>query len=152
MNSQHFYLLEQEMFTSSRTKIRVHWFDYAFLMAALVFICGGCLMALDLASSHSAGQVSVFSQLLTTAQEWQPVVWERLCTGVMLLAASVVNSALMAVFIQVLRQLDRKVSRSRQRQWQRMRMVRTPSRGVVANTAATHSAALSGFLLNPLIR
>lgn len=138
------------MFFKNRAKVRVHWFDYAFLMTALVFICGGCLMALDLAASYNAGQESSLSQMLTIAQEWQPVVWERLCTGALLLAASVVNSALMTVFVQMLRLMDRKVSRSRQRHWRSQKTARPAT--VILGKPHGSQAAFSGYLLNPLMR
>ncbi len=158
MNSQHFYFLEQESFARSRTQIRVHWFDYAFLTAALLFICIGALVALDMGSSYQAGQQSWVQHLIHTVQEWQPVVWERLCTGVMLFLASVVNSALMVALIQIMRHLDRHLSRSRQRRWQGCGVTkiqvssRPRSNKPSAAMRPAQSAAISGFLLNPLIR
>jgi hypothetical protein len=158
MNSQPLYFLEQKGFANPRAAIRVHWFDYAFLTGALLFICGGALFALDMGSSYHAEQPSWIQCLIATMQEWLPVVWERLCTGVMLFLASVFNSALMVALVQLMRHFDRHISRTRQRHWQGFGVSRkaipsnSHSNVVVEAMRPQQAAALSGFLLNPLIR
>ncbi len=158
MNSQPLYFLEQKSFKQARPEIRVHWFDYAFLTGALLFVCGGALFALDMGSAYHADQTSWLQTLIATVQDWQLVVWERLCTGVLLFLASVVNSALMVALVQVMRHLDRHFSRSLQRRWQGFGTHRVVipfhSHAHVVNEPRNplKAAPLSGFLLNPLIR
>ena len=135
-------------------RIRIQWFDYAFFTLALVGICGGALFLLELASSQNNGQDSIITRFMNEAATWLPVVSQKLMTYTTLFFAGVVNSAVIVITVQVLRNLDRMISRSRQRRWPASRQ----------NSARHHTTPVSSprrqpvqalktnsFLLSPII-
>ncbi len=135
--------------------MRIHWFDYAFFTLALIGICGGALFLIELGSAQSNGQGSIVTRFMDEASVWLPVISQKLTTYGLLLLASVVNSALMVLFVQLLRTMDRTFSRSRQRRWPASN--RVPARARSVYVKATHqqqAPALNrdSFLLSPIIR
>jgi len=148
---------------------RVHWLDYAFFTLVLIMICGGALFMLELGSSQSAGHESTLGQLMSEGSIWLAVAVKKISYYGLLFLASVVNSALMVAFIQIVRTVDRRFSRSVQRRWpsstrnvsqtrpaparpaarQNVVIARAPVSVVVAASAAPLHRS---FLLNPLIR
>lgn len=155
MNCSQFYFLEEVSRISPR-RSRIQWIDYAVLSLAMIFVCGGCLLALDMASAHSHGGQSFSSHASHVIHEWHPVVLQKISTGLMLLSASVVNSALLVGFVHLLRNMDRRLSRARQRQWQQqLQIARQAARkdaGAAASRQPEQTRQLSGFLINPLLR
>lgn len=155
MNCSQFYFLEEASRISPR-RSRIQWIDYAVLSLAMIFVCGGCLLALDMASAHSHGGESFSSHASHVIHEWHPVVLQKVSTGLMLLSASVVNSALLVGFVHLLRNMDRRLSRARQRQWQQhLQIARQASRkdaGAVSSRQPEQTRQLSGFLINPILR
>ncbi len=134
--------------------MRIHWFDYAFFTLALIGICGGALFLLELASAESTGQGTFVTRFLEQAAVWLPVVSQKLTTYGLLFLASVVNSAVMVLFVQLLRTMDRTFSRSRQRRWPASNRVPVRSRSVNVQATRQPAPVLSrdGFLLSPIIR
>lgn len=135
--------------------MRIHWFDYAFFTLALIGICGGALFLIELGSAQSNGQGSIVTRFMDEAAVWLPVISQKLTTYGLLLLASAVNSALMVLFVQLLRTMDRTFSRSRQRRWPASN--RVPARAHSVYVKATHhqqAPALNrdSFLLSPIIR
>lgn len=142
---------------------RVHWFDYAFFTLILIMICGGALFMLELGSTQSAGHESTLGQLMSEGSIWLAVAVKKISYYGLLFLASVVNSALMVAFVQIVRSLDRRFSRSVQRRWpsssHKVRQTRpTATQAViVARAPATVVVASAkslprSFLLNPLMR
>jgi hypothetical protein len=150
------FFLEAPAFPARRaSRMRIHWFDYAFFTLALIGICGGALFLLELGSAQSSGQGSFFARFMEEAAVWLPVVSQKLTTYGLLFLASVVNSAVMVLFVQVLRTMDRTFSRSRQRRWPASN--RLPARPRSSNVQATRQQpapvlSRDGFLLSPIIR
>lgn len=135
--------------------MRIHWFDYAFFTLALIGICGGALFLLELGSVQTSGQGSFITRFMEEAAVWLPVISQKLTTYGLLLLASVVNSAMMVLFVQLLRTMDRTFSRSRQRRWPASN--RVPARPRSANVQAVRQRqapvlSRDGFLLSPIIR
>jgi hypothetical protein len=155
MNCSQFYFLEEASRISPR-RSRIQWIDYAVLSLAMIFVCGGCLLALDMASAHSNGGPSFSSHASNVIHEWHPVVFQKISTGLMLLSASVVNSALLVGFVHLLRNMDRRLSRARQRQWQQQLQIARQASHKEATVAAPRQSEqtrqLSGFLINPILR
>ncbi len=155
MNCSQFYFLEESSRISHR-RSRIQWIDYVVLSLAMIFVCGGCLLALDMASAHSNGGLSFSSHASHVIHEWHPLVWQKVSTGLMLLSASVVNSAVLVGFVHLLRNMDRRLSRARQRQWQQqLQIARQDSRkdpGAVSPRQTEQTRQLSGFLINPILR
>lgn len=149
---------------------KIHWFDYAFFTLILIMICGGALFMLELGSSQSVGHDSMVSQLMSEGSIWLTVAIKKISYYGLLFLASVVNSALMVAFIQIVRTLDRRFSRSVQRRWpsstrqvsqalQAPARTATPSQTVVVARAPATVVVRSSteplhrsFLLNPLMR
>jgi hypothetical protein len=150
------FFLEAPAFPARRaSRMRIHWFDYAFFTLALIGICGGALFLLELGSAQSSGQGSFFARFMEEAAVWLPVVSQKLTTYGLLFLASVVNSAVMVLFVQVLRTMDRTFSRSRQRRWPASNRVTTrPNSSNVQMVCKQPAPALSrdAFLLSPIIR
>jgi hypothetical protein len=142
----------------------VHWFDYAFFTLILIMICGGALFMLELGSTQSAGHESTLGQLMSEGSIWIAVAVKKISYYGLLFLASVVNSALMVAFVQIVRSLDRRFSRSVQRRWpsssHKVRQTRPASTQavIVARAPATMVVPASAkslprsFLLNPLMR
>ncbi len=110
-------------------RVKIHWLDYAFFTLVLIMICGGALFMLELGSTHSSGQSSILGQLIQESSTWLTVAAQKVSYYGILFLASVVNSALMVLFVQVLRTLDRRFSRSMQRRWPST-SVKVPARPV----------------------
>lgn len=144
-------------------RMKIRWFDYAFFTLILIMICGGALFMLELASAQSAGHESTLSQLMSEGSVWLSVAVKKISYYGLLFLASVVNSALMVAFTQVLRTLDRRFSRKVQRRWpsssyhvSQTRQA-TPAQSVAAMHAPVLAAASASplhrsFLLSPLLR
>ncbi|SKB04354.1 hypothetical protein SAMN02745166_04047 [Prosthecobacter debontii] len=134
---------------------RLSGFDFVFLLTATLFIIGGCFFMLDLAAAHSSGQESSMLRTITDVSSWLPSMIATLAATVgkyvLLLAASVLNSALIVMLVQFLRSLDRRVSH-----------VSISKREAVVNTSyvrpakeGRQAAAVrqsSPFLLTPVFR
>lgn len=155
MNCSQFYFLEEISRISPR-RSRIQWIDYAVLSLAMIFVCGGCLLALDMASAHSSGSQSFTHHASNVISEWHPVVFQKLSTGLMLLSASIFNSALIVGFVHLLRSMDRRLSRARQRQWQQQLQLarQAPKKEATASCVrqAEQKSQFSGFLINPILR
>jgi hypothetical protein len=84
------FFLEAPAFPARRaSRMRIHWFDYAFFTLALIGICGGALFLLELGSAQSSGQGSFFARFMEEAAVWLPVVSQKLTTYGLLFLASV---------------------------------------------------------------
>jgi len=131
-------------------RMRIHWLDYAFFTLALIVICGGALFMLELGSAHSSGSGSAFTKFMSEGSVWMSALAQKLSYYGMLFLASVLNSAFMVVFVQILRTLDRRFSRSMQRRW--------PSNSRPANIVVRHQTSAKvpsihrSFLLCPITR
>lgn len=149
------FLLEAQTISARRaSRMRIHWIDYAFFTLALIGICGGALFLLELASLQSSGQGSLITGFMNEMAAWIPSVSQKLMTYGMLLIAGVMNSLIIAVFVQLLRNLDRMFSRSRQRRWPAShQVVARPQTPRVSNPRRQSNQALNtnSFLLSPII-
>jgi len=90
--------------------------DYAFLMAALVVICGSCLFMLDLASAHSSGQESMMLTFASELTHTMPLIVSSISTYFTLFLSSILTSGILVAFVYGLRALDQKVTGSRNQQ------------------------------------
>lgn len=140
-------------------RVRIYWFDYAFFTMALVLICGGALFLIELAANQSTGQQTMLAQFVEQASNWMAFVSSKTATYGALLLGSILNSALLTLFVQLLRTVDRRLSRSSQPRW--------PSRHSYSSTAptnpraskaqttvhsqATPSALRHSFLISPIL-
>jgi hypothetical protein len=136
---------------------RVRWFDYLFFTLVLTMICGGALFMLELGSSQNGGGSSIsLTQVVSQGSAWVSVLGQKVAYYGLLFLASVLNSAFMVIFVQLLRTLDRRFSRSRQRRWpSRGGRAGTPLRRSVVQHVTPRAPAPSihrSFLLNPITR
>lgn len=149
------FFLEAQTTSSRRaSRVRIHWIDYAFFTVALLVICGGALFLLELASLQSTGQGSLMTQFINETSVWLPALSQKLMTYGMLMVAGVVNSAVIVVFVQLLRNLDRMFSRSRQRLWPASRQISVRQRHTqlsVVPHQPVQNLNSSRFLLSPII-
>ena len=100
-----------ELPARSVSRTPVSGFDFAFVLTAALFVLVGCFFMLDLASAHSSGHESGALKFLTETSVWLPALAKVAGKYILLLLASVVNSALIVLLVQSLRTLDSKISR-----------------------------------------
>lgn len=110
------FLSQPQRSRSSLSKTALGSLDFAFLMSALVVICGGCLFTLDLASARSTGQESVILSFVSQLIHSVPSLLSELSTYFSLFLSSILTSAILVAFVSGLRALDQKVSGSRKQQ------------------------------------
>ena len=132
----------------------VHSMDTVFLFTTLIFVLGGGLFVIDLASARRSGQEATrASQFLAEASVWMPTVIAGAAKYGMLLLASILNSAFIVLLVAALRTLDRNVGRLANRRASRfapMRKVHNMRRA--RSAAAARARESQGFLLSPVFR
>jgi len=145
--------LAEPAFVARRPQVRIHVLDYAFLILALVIICGGSLFVMDLAAARTSGQESPVMQMLAQIGSFIPSLVDGFANYALLLVASVLNSALIVAFVYGLRALDQKVSRpSRRYHPMLMNLPRPQARNVRGKRAAVRAHESRPFLLSPVFR
>jgi hypothetical protein len=154
-NSPSLFLVEPA-FAQRQNQVRIHFLDYAVLIGALIFICGGCLFVMDLAAAHNAGEQSPILKMLDQAWSLIPSILGNCWHYTLLLIASVINSALIVAFVQCLRAIDKKVVRSRKRHHYPMFVSYSRSTHLTAKAqlSATKkpNVEVRYFLLSPVIK
>jgi hypothetical protein len=110
------YLSKPTYSRLSVSKSAIGSIDYAFLMAALVVICGGCLFMLDLASARSSGQDSMVLNFASRITHALPSIVSSISTYFTLFLSSILTSGILVAFVYGLRALDQKVTGSQNHQ------------------------------------
>lgn len=80
--------------------------DTFFLVAAMILVVGGCLFVLDMAAAKSTASSAVSKELLNQVTTWTPNLVAGSYKYVLLLLASVINSALIVTLVYGLRSMD----------------------------------------------
>jgi hypothetical protein len=110
------YLSQPNYSRRSSSKSALGSFDYAFLITALVVICGGCLFMLDLASARSTGQESMLLSFVSQLTHTLPSLLSEISTYFTLFLSSILTSAVLVGFVCGLRALDQQVTGSSKQQ------------------------------------
>lgn len=106
------FLSKPSYASHSSSKSALYTADYAFFMAALVIVCGGCLFMMDLASAQSQARESMFLSIVSQLTQSVPALWAEVSTYVTLLLSSILTSGILVGFVIGLRALDQKVTGS----------------------------------------
>jgi len=138
--------------TRSQAAQRVTSFDFAFLIASLVLVIGGCLWLLDVGAARNSGGGSFTLQWLTETALGVPALLGSFSKYVLLLLGSVLNSALIVLLVHSLRMVDRRVTTRRPHR-SPLLPARRPGMENVRRPAKIFAVAdSSAFLLPPVFR
>jgi len=146
------HLAEPAARQGSRTS-SVSGFDFAFVLTVAFVIVGSCFFMLEMAAARSSGQESTLLKFLAESALWLSAQISIIGKYVLLFTASIVNSALIVLFVQSLRKTDQRVSRMSLGLLNISNQVgHTRSKRAQQRRQATAIRESSPFLLSPVFR
>jgi hypothetical protein len=131
---------------------RLTFADTAFLLTAMVLVAGGCLWLLDMASARSSGQAPVATHFFSDILTWLPALLMTSGKYLLLLLASILNSALIVALVYSLRSLDRGVRRASNRASFRLTPLRKAQNVRRPKGHQPRREAAPSYLLSPVFR